>query len=169
MKKWFAILLLSLGTATAALALEDTPQNREQQVDRYLNAVPMQELMQQMANSMANTAPMMQQKIIDQVAPNATPEQRQVVEDVLADKAKLQEKMLKNIDLNTIRKIQREVLVATLTADELSAMADFYLSPVGKSAMSKMGAYTQELMPLMIPEIIKAVVASRAEMGQGPK
>ena len=42
------------------------------------------------------------------------------------------------------------------TTDELKALADFYGSPVGKSAMKKFGAYMADIMPVVQAEIMKA-------------
>jgi hypothetical protein len=36
------------------------------------------------------------------------------------------------------------------------ALADFYGSPVGKSAMQKFGAYMADIMPVVQAEIVKA-------------
>jgi hypothetical protein len=47
-------------------------------------------------------------------------------------------------------------MVKHFTTDELKAPADFYGSPVGKSAMQKFGAYMADLMPVMQAEITKA-------------
>jgi hypothetical protein len=38
----------------------------------------------------------------------------------------------------------------------LKALADFYGSPVGKSAMQKFGAYMTDIMPVVQAEIMKA-------------
>jgi len=47
-------------------------------------------------------------------------------------------------------------MVKNFTTDELKALADFYGSSVGKSAMQKFGAYMADIMPAMQAEIIKA-------------
>ncbi len=44
---------------------------------------------------------------------------------------------------------------------DTKALADFYGSPVGKSAMQKFGAYMAELMPVIEAEVLKA----QAKMG----
>jgi hypothetical protein len=49
-----------------------------------------------------------------------------------------------------------EAMVKHFTADELKALADFYGSPVGKSAMNKIGVYTADIMPAIQAEILKA-------------
>jgi hypothetical protein len=47
-------------------------------------------------------------------------------------------------------------MVKHFSAEELKALADFYGSPVGKSAMSKFGAYMADVMPAIQAEMIKA-------------
>jgi hypothetical protein len=47
-------------------------------------------------------------------------------------------------------------MVKHFTTEELKALADFYGSPVGKSAMQKFGAYMADLMPIIQAEMMKA-------------
>ena len=54
-----------------------------------------------------------------------------------------------------------DAMVKNFTTEELKALADFYGSPVGKSAMQKFGAYMADIMSLVQAEIIKA--AGKAE------
>jgi hypothetical protein len=39
-----------------------------------------------------------------------------------------------------------DAMVKDFTTDELKALADFYSSPVGKSAMQKFGTYTADII-----------------------
>jgi hypothetical protein len=49
-------------------------------------------------------------------------------------------------------------------------LADFYGSPVGKSAMQKFGAYMADIMPTMEAEIMKAQAKLNQSMpNQSPK
>jgi hypothetical protein len=49
-------------------------------------------------------------------------------------------------------------------------LADFYGSPVGKSAMQKFGAYMADLMPVLQAEIIKAQAKMNQSMpNQSPR
>ena len=48
-------------------------------------------------------------------------------------------------------------MVKHFTADELNAMADFYSSKHGASAMSKFGIYMADVMPILMQEIQRAV------------
>ena len=143
MTKWLAVFLL-LGTASAAFALEDTPQNRIQQVDRYLASVPTQELMADMMTKMAKGMPEGQREPFLSM-------------------------MTQHLDFNAIKKAQRDAMVKIFTAGELGALADFHASPAGKSAMRKMGDYMAELMPVMMTEVMKAQTNIQREMSQPPK
>ena len=54
-------------------------------------------------------------------------------------------------------------MVKVFTAPELNALADFYGSPVGKSAMSKFGVYMADLMPVIQQEMLRAMLLLPAE------
>ncbi len=125
-----------------AFALEDTPQNREQQAARYLEAVPPQSMMNDMSSKMAETLP---------------EEQRSEF------KALLQ----KHLDMTRIAAAIKTAMVKTFNADELKALADFYGSEVGKTAMSKMGAYMAEVMPATMTEVQSALVKAQQEVHKG--
>ena len=55
-----------------------------------------------------------------------------------------------------VEKAMKKSLIKHFTADELKALADFYGSPVGKSAMKKFGAYMADVMPAIQTEMMKA-------------
>jgi hypothetical protein len=61
-----------------------------------------------------------------------------------------------------LEEITKSAMIKHFSADELKALADFYSSPVGKSAMSKMGDYMADIMPAMQAEMIKAQKKARA-------
>ena len=119
-------------------ALDDTPENRAAQVERYLRAVPPLELMEDMADNMATTLP---------------PEHRD----------DFRRMMLVHVDNDKIIEAMTESMIRHFTADELAAIADLYESPVGKSAMDKMGVYMADVMPVIMVEIRKAVQALKEE------
>jgi len=54
-------------------------------------------------------------------------------------------------------------MVKHFTTRELSAMADFYGSPEGKSALEKFGPYMGDIMPMLQAEMQHAVEAAQAE------
>jgi hypothetical protein len=50
------------------------------------------------------------------------------------------------------------------TVDELNALADFYGSREGRSAMKKFGAYMADIMPVIEQEMTKAQVEIQADI-----
>jgi len=132
--KSVALLLFSL--SATCFALEDTPANRAVEAERYLAATPPSELFADMAISMAKTMP---------------EAQRQRFIDV----------MTKDLDVASVTKAMKESMVKTFSADELKALADFYSSAEGKSAMKKYGAFMAEVMPMIQVEVRKALAKSK--------
>jgi hypothetical protein len=63
------------------------------------------------------------------------------------------ELVMKHIRTEAFADISLNAMVKTFTADELNALADFYGSPVGKSAMSKMPTYLATAMPPLMAEV----------------
>ena len=134
----FLALLLQV---SPVFALDDTPQNREQQADRYLNAVPPDTMMSDMAAKMAESLP---------------EEQRDQFKALLT----------KHLDMTRVTAAIRAAMVKTFSAGELQALADFYGSDVGKSAMSKMGTYMAEVMPATMNEVQAALGKAEEEAHQ---
>jgi hypothetical protein len=66
--------------------------------------------------------------------------------------------MTSQLDMAALTKAMTDSMVKHFTTEELKALADFYGSPVGKSAMQKFGAYMVDIMPTMQSEIMKAQV-----------
>lgn len=120
MKKWISIVLF-LAMSSVAMAMEDTPENREQQVDRYLQSIQIRELMEGTAKAMATSVPE-------------------------ADLATFMDLMLKHLNYDVLTQAMRSAMIKTFTADEIAKMADMTSSPVGKSAMSKMSTLMSEFM-----------------------
>ncbi len=133
-----SLLLSALLLAAPAFALEDTPENRLAEAQRYLAATPPQEMIADMA---------------DQMAKNIPAEKRQEFKNL----------MTKHLDLEAFSAAMISAMVKNFTADELSALADFYGSPLGKSAMKKFGAYMADMMPEVQSEMMKAVTRANQE------
>lgn len=137
---WIATMigcvLLVPGVATA---LEDTPENRAREADRYLAATPPRGLIRDISEQMARNLP---------------PENREPF--VLL--------MTKHLDLTELARAMKESMVRHFTANELEALASFYGSEVGQSAMKKYGAYMAEVMPIIQGEIVKAQAKANREM-----
>jgi hypothetical protein len=68
------------------------------------------------------------------------------------------------LDLDALTKAMTDAMVKHFTTEELKALADFYGSPVGKSAMKKFGSYMADVMPALQAEIMKA--QAKANPGQ---
>jgi hypothetical protein len=138
MTRWLSVVLF-MTMMPAAGAMEDTPENREQQVDRYLQAVPPQAVFEDLMGKMFKDLPADQRAVFT------------------GDTNK-------GFDFEALTRLMRAAMLKTFTADELAALADFYGSPVGKSAMSKMGdymaAFMAEFMPLMNAEMTKITAES---------
>lgn len=125
-----AIVVL-LGVTTASFAIDDTPENRTAQINRYLAATPISDMMRDMADAMAMNLP---------------PSDRAAFRDVLT----------KYINHDVLATAMAQAMSKHFTANELEALADLYSSPVGKSAMSKMGVYMAEVMPVVQAEVLRA-------------
>ena len=75
--------------------------------------------------------------------------------------------LTKHLDLGRVTAAIKAAMVKTFTADELKALADFYGSDVGKSAMAKMGTYMSEVMPATMSEVQSALAKAEGEAHQG--
>jgi hypothetical protein len=131
-------LAMLLSFSLPAFAGDDTPQNREQQAERYLQAVSPQAMMGEMTNKLAQTLP---------------PEQQPEFKALMA----------KHLDMDRVTAAIKTAMVKTFTTEELQALADFYGSSVGKSAMAKMGDYMAEVMPTTMNEIQSALAKAQEE------
>ena len=60
--------------------------------------------------------------------------------------------MTTQVDIAALSKAMIDAMVKNFTTEELKALADFYGSPVGKSAMQKFGAYMADIMPVVQAE-----------------
>jgi len=111
-------ILLTISLVSVCSAMEDTQENRSIQADRYLKANPPSEDFAEMAAVIAKDVP-----------------------DY--DKERFLTAMPKNLDLVTLTKNFKELLVTTFTAMELKILADFYSLPEARPAMKKMARYME--------------------------
>jgi hypothetical protein len=125
-----AIFMLCI-SSTFILGATDTPETRRHEAERYLQATPPKALFEDMA---------------DKMAANLPPDQRD----------QFKQMMTSQLDIAALTKAMIDAMVKHFTTEELKALADFYGSPVGKSAMQKFGAYMADIMPTMEAEIMKA-------------
>src|SRR6202008_2496045 len=109
----------------------DPPETQRKEAERYLQVSPPKALFEDMADKMSANIPADQR---DQFKKLMTTE----------------------VDIAALSKAMIDAMVKNFTTEELKALADFYSSPVGKSAMQKFGAYMADLMPILQAEILKA-------------
>jgi len=134
-----AIAILVLLCASRVCAATDSPETRLREADRYLATTPPKELFADMAEQVAKTLP---------------PDNRQAFKDSLT----------KNLDVDAVTKAMKDAMVKNFSTEELSALADFYGSPVGKAAMKKFGGYMADLMPILQGEMMKAIAKTNQEL-----
>ena len=130
-QKLVVLLLLTLFAWFPLFSAADTPETRRKEAERYLQVSPPKALFEDMADKMAETVP---------------PDQREQFKKV----------MTTQVDIAALSKAMIDAMVKNFTTEELKALADFYGSPVGKSAMQKFGAYMADIMPVVQAEIMKA-------------
>lgn len=111
-------ILIAISLATICSAMEDTPENRSIEADRYLVANPPSERVAKMAVVIAKSVPE-------------------------AHRESFISLMAKNLETSALNKEFKEILMKTYTAGELKALADLYSNPEGKSAMDKQGKYLE--------------------------
>jgi len=71
--------------------------------------------------------------------------------------------MRKVVKAERVEQIAKGAMLRTFTLAELNALADFYSSEHGASAMAKFGAYMGEVMPPLMQEIQRAVQDLQAQ------
>ena len=117
--------------ATVASA-QDTPSGREVAADRYLQVVPMSRLLDDAFSEMSKQLP--------------------------ADKRpEFLRQMKVLVRADSLERIARASMIKAFTTDELNALADFYGSKNGASAMKKFGVYMADVMPAIQAEVQRAV------------
>jgi len=130
-QKLVLLLLLTFSAWSPLFSAADSPEARRKEAERYLQVSPPKALFEDMADKMAETVPADQREQFKKV-------------------------MTTQVDIAALSKAMVDAMVKNFTTDELKALADFYGSPVGKSAMQKFGAYMADIMPVVQAEIIKA-------------
>jgi hypothetical protein len=145
-KQTFTLTILTLFISCGfAFSAPDTPETRRKEAERYLQATPPKTLFEDMA---------------DKMAANLPPDQRDQFKKL----------MTSQLDIAALTKAMLDAMVKDFTTEELKALADFYGSPVGKSAMQKFGVYMADIMPTIEAEIIKAQAKLNQSLpNQSPK
>ena len=138
----FVLVALAVSTS-AAFAAADTPETRRKEAERYLQATPPKAMFEDMA---------------DKMSVNLPPDQRD----------QFKQMMTSRLDIAALTRAMTDAMVKHFTTEELKALADFYGSPVGKSAMQKFGAYMADLMPTIQTEMMKAQTKMNESMPNKP-
>ena len=125
-----ALLIYSASACMPALA-QDTQETRQAAMQRYLRVVPMTKMMEDTYSEMAKQVP---------------PEKR----------AEFIGAMRRVVRVEKIEEIAKRAMLKTFTTNELNALADFYSSKDGASAMRKFSAYMGDIMPPLMQEIQRA-------------
>jgi len=128
--QFFVLFIVTLCAWSPVYSATDTPETRRHEAERYLQSNPPKAVFEDMA---------------DKMAVNLPPDQREQFKRI----------MTTELDIAALTKAMMDSMTKHFTTDELKALADFYGSAVGKSAMQKFGAYMADLMPVMQAEIIK--------------
>ncbi len=127
----FLSFFLLVPSPIRAQGLADTPENRKQQAQRYLEATPPALLFQEVADKGAAQLPPSEQEKYKQV-------------------------FLAQVEMSTVQQTLTDALVKHFSAGELKALADFYGSGTGKAAMSKLGSYMSDITPTIQSQIRRA-------------
>jgi hypothetical protein len=133
MRLWLSLAIIGLFAVTATAAEPaDTPQTRRAAAERYAKAADVPKLLRDM---------------VDGMSPNLPIEHRNNFRTL----------MLQNTRAEVIEAAMVVAMVKHFTTTELNALADFYGSEVGRSAMGKFGAYMGDVMPLLQAEMARAM------------
>jgi hypothetical protein len=132
-----SVIALATGLLSPAHA-QSSEAAKQAAIERYLRAVPMGKMMEDTYAQIAKQVP--QDK------------QAQFIAD-----------MRKVVKVERVEQIAKGAMLRTFTLEELNALADFYSSEHGASAMAKFGVYMGEVMPPLMQEIQRAVQDLQAQ------
>ena len=134
MKKLLPMMfLLIIGSSYVQGAdIADSPDNRQAAAARYLAVAPMERMMDDAIEKMADRLPSGQRETFVEI-------------------------MTHYVRTDVIKRAAASSMVRHFTAGELNALADFYGSPEGRSAMTKFGAYMADVMPVIQQEMARAL------------
>ena len=139
----FATILLCLHTLSAGAEPDDTPTTRKEAAERYLAATDLPKVMGLMVDGMSQTM---------------SPEQRD----------EFKQFMTQYVRMDALKEAVLIAMVKHFTTRELNALAQFYGSAEGKSAMAKFGPYMSDVMPMLEAEIKHAAEARKADKAKTP-
>ena len=127
-----AVIAVFLVTAPSAYSqgVPDTLENRRIAVERYLAAMPPDELIADGIRELTALRP----------------------EGQRDEAARLMRELIRP---DRIRRIVTEAMIKRFTAQELNALADFYGSEAGRSVARKFGAYIADIQPKILAEFVR--------------
>jgi hypothetical protein len=125
-------VLATMSQSVLAADRDDTPALREAAAQRYLKAVPVQKMIDDMLKVIMKSVPAEKQTGFDAFI-------RKTLRPEFIEQASIQ------------------AMVKTFTVHEINAMTSFYNSPEGRSVQAKMGTYLAEIMPLLQQEMLRAL------------
>jgi len=129
---FFVSAAIAFAVCASAVSAQDSPADRQAAAARYMSVVPMSKMLE---DSFAELA--------EQLPRN--------------ERAGFITKMKQTVRVDVLERIALDSMVKTFTTDELNALADFYGSKSGRSAMQKFGVYTGQIIPAIQAEIQRAV------------
>jgi hypothetical protein len=136
------LMLVCLPTLASAQAV-DNPQTRRVQAERYLLATDLPKMLSDSTTAMTQNLP---------------PEKA----------AEVKALMSKYVRIDALKEAMLTTMVKHFTTRELAALANFYGSPEGKSALQKFGPYMADTMPLIQAEMRRAAEQAQAEKSKQP-
>jgi hypothetical protein len=131
-------IIMLFAAAAVAAEVDDTPDTRMAAAEKYLEAVDYTKLMDGALRAGLQGAPEGQREELFALAK-------------------------KHFDYERLGKLMLAGMVKNFTTKELNAMAVFYGSPEGQSALAKLPAYWSDVMPVLQAEIQKTIADIRAE------
>lgn len=134
MKLLRALVLLSLLIPAVHASASDSAEERVAAARRYLGVAQMSKITDDTINELAKTFPA---------------EQRDKFLEFMHDAVRPE----------VLEQAAMASMVKVFTAEELNALADFFASPVGRSAMGKFGVYMADVMPVIQQEMFRALQA----------
>lgn len=123
---------LIVATCASTVWAQDTLADRKTAASRYMAAVPMSKMLEDSYFELAKQLP------------------EESREEFIGH-------MRKIIHVSNLEKLAFDSMVETFTAEELNALADFYGSKEGQSALQKFGTYMGRVMPAIQEEIKRAL------------
>jgi hypothetical protein len=126
------VLVFALAICPSLALGQDGLAERKAAAERYVAVVPMSRLLDDTATEMAKQLPSDQQSAFIEM-------------------------MKRTVRADVLERIALEAMIKTFTADELNALADFYGSKNGYSAMRKFGSYMALVMPALQQEVQRAL------------